>query len=467
MSPRSVCLLGCALIAAPGLFAADDQVVFRSDVALARVDAQVVDRDNRAITGLRLEDFVLYEQGRQIQIRNFEREEMPVDVLLLLDVSASMRPHVQRIADAAHEAMRVLGPNDRVGIMVFDRSTRLRLPFRSNRNEVEREFENLLRQESFGGGTDIQRGLLDAARYVGREGRKEARRAIVILTDDMTERNRDELGAEQALARADAVLSALIAPDAMANRRRGGYGQPGGGYPGGGRSGGGIGGLGGIILGQPRGGGYPGGGQRYPGGGYPGGGAGPARTQHAGSSEIARASGGDSMSVDDAGAFEDTLQRIRQRYALHFYLPAGAKAGEQRTLELSLSAAALRRYPGAEVRYRRTYLAPSDAGAGTDAPVVVTQSGAPAPASSGDRDDEAPRLRRRRAVDPVSAEDRGPTIAPRAADTAADDSSTSPDRGTWRKSTSGDAPQAAPAPAPTTGGWRRATPEEQQQKQQQ
>ena len=45
---------------------------------------------------------------------------MPIDILLLLDVSASMRPHVERMADAAHDALRVLADNDRVAIMVFD-----------------------------------------------------------------------------------------------------------------------------------------------------------------------------------------------------------------------------------------------------------------------------------------------------------------------------------------------------------
>src|SRR5258705_668568 len=174
MTSRVLPLL-CA-IAAGLLPAQDSDVVFRSDVSLVRVDAQVVDRDNRAITGLRISDFVLREEGRPQQILNFASENLPVDVLFLLDVSGSMRPHVQRIADAAHQALRALGQDDRVAIMVFDRQTRLRLPFRKNRMEVEREFERLLDQETFRGGTDITRSLYDAASYVRREARREARR---------------------------------------------------------------------------------------------------------------------------------------------------------------------------------------------------------------------------------------------------------------------------------------------------
>ena len=377
-------------LAAGLLPAAGDEVVFRSDVSLVRVDAQVVDRDNRAITGLQAGDFVLREEGRPQPIHNFGSENMPVDVLLLLDVSASMRPHIERIASAAHEAFRVLRPEDRVGIMVFDRSTRLRLPFRGSQQDVEREFQSLLRQEDFRGGTDITRGLLDAADYVAREARRDARHAIVIVTDDQTEFNRDEDAVSHALVRADAVLSALIAPDAMRNR----WGHPGGSQ--GPWGGGGIGGpLGGIILG----------------GGGRGRGSGSGRTaphtQSAGTSEIARRSGGDSVPVDDASSLENTLTRIRQRYALHFHLPADVKPGQERNIDVELADSVLRRYPGAEVRYRRVYVTPTRNLRAASEPATVTSA----------QGSQSPTLKRRPAVNgPVTEGPSIGTTAPEPAD---------------------------------------------------
>ena len=65
------------------------------------------------------------------------------------------------------------------------------------------------------------------------------------------------------------------------------------------------------------------------------------------------------MAVDQASAFEQTLARIRERYALYFYLPEGMQPGEERSVEVLLTDAARRRYPRAEVRYRRSYLAPN------------------------------------------------------------------------------------------------------------
>ena len=411
-----------AILPAVALMAQDEPtVVFRSDVSLVRVDVQALDRSNRAITGLQTEDFVLTEAGQPREIRNFATESMPVDVLLLLDVSGSMRPHLQRIAAAGEEALAVLGKDDRVGVMVFDRMTRLRLPFRTNKREVERELQALLDHETFAGGTDITRALYDAARHLQQQGRAEARRAIVIVTDDQTEFAADESGVLRALTRADVVLSALIAPNAI----RGGRG----GSPGGGR--------GGIQLPLPwPGGGWPGGGGWPTGGGSgrrgPMGGS--AGTNSAGTATIARDSGGDSFPVDDASALENTLERLRQRYALYFQLPPGVRAGEERNIDVKLASAALRRHQGAELRFRRTYVPPSGtepdqvSSGPTGQPTVVADATASAdpPVSTG-----GTRSQRRPAVNET-----GGSSGPRSAE-----------GGGWRRV---DEPASNPQ-----GGWRR------------
>lgn len=311
----------------------DPHVTFHSDVALGRVDAQVVDDKNHAISRLKTDDFVLRVDGKPLEIKNFQSEKMPVDVVLLLDVSRSMEPHIRRVATASRQALRALGDDDRIATMVFDRLARLPMAFRPTRH-AERELESVLDRETFLGGTDITRGLLDTAAYVEQNARRGVRRAIVIVTDDQTERSRNEAAVLGALTRADSVLSALIAPDALhtgtAYWRRPSLGDE--------RSQ--------DILADlvPRwSGAYP----RGP------------RTQSAGTSQIAYQSGGDSMAVDQASAFEQTLARIRVRYALYFYLPEGMPPGEEHSVEVMLTDAARRQYPGAQIHYRRSYLAPN------------------------------------------------------------------------------------------------------------
>jgi VWFA-related protein len=448
------CLPLFAVFGCLGTAWADDPVVFRSDVALVRVEAQVVDRSNRTIQGLGPRDFVLKESGKFQNIQSVDSENLPIDLVLLLDVSASMRPHIQRVSAASHDALRQMRDEDRIAIMVFDRASRVRMGFRSSR-EAERELERLLQDETFRGGTDITVGMYDAADLLRREGRPEARKAIIIVTDDETERNRDVDGVSRALSRADAVLSALIAPDAM----RGRYGNGGGRYPGGGSPGGGYpgggGGLGGIILGRPRG---------YPGGG--GGGMGP-HTQSAGTREIALRSGGDSMPVDDSYALQDTLMRIRQRYALHFYLPEGVRPGEERYINVELADATRSRYPGAEVRYRQSYFAPTGAGVprNSPAPVVVSRSDSGASAASSDPD--RPVMRRRTAVSQPDSPGSGPLIRDGG---AASPGSTPPpttaapaDQPAWRQADPSATPPASPPPSNSSdapGGWRKARPED-------
>ncbi len=468
----------------------NEDFVFRSDVSLVRVDAQVLDRNSsRAITGLTIRDFVLREQGRIREIRNFASEDMPMDVLLLLDVSGSMRTHVERIASAAHQAFQALGPDDRIALMVFDRQTRTRLGFRNNRSgDVTRALDKLLNDESFRGGTDVTHSIYSAIDYVRKNSRRDARRAIVVMTDDQTESQFgvDQEGLIRQLRHNDIVLSLLLAPDATMNHRYPGGGN-GGGYP---RTGGGW--PGGIGL--PGGIGFPGGRGRggYPGGG--GGGNGPVimggRTRSAGTDQVARESGGDDMSVDQSSALEDTLTRLRQRYALHFTLPEGVRAGQERTIQLDLASAARRRYPDAEIRYRHTYVA-QESNTSTPAevskdqqpvgPMVnepATGSGGGFPRSGGggsatrankdvsDSDDapSGPILRpiRRRVSDPGSGATAGPMLDRDTESTPSPPSTQpAPQTGGWPKTDDASAAKPAEAKPPVAdntkpkGGWPR------------
>jgi VWFA-related protein len=320
-----------AFISAALAVAQDDRepVVFRSDVSLVRVDVLVTGQDRRSVRGLTAQDFVLLDNRREQPIRNFAAEEMPLDVLFLIDVSVSMRPHVERIARASRSALQTLAPGDRGAVMVFDRRSRVRLGWTDSLEAVANGLDAVVREEGFNGGTDITRALLDAARYMQTTARRDARRAIVILTDDQTERDRDEQRVLRALEDADAVLSALIAPDALGTgraSRRPGWGD--------------------IVFGRR----YPG---RYPGAQRP-------HTQSAGTPEIARESGGDSLPVEHAAALLETLKSLRQRYSLFFSVPPDARTGQRRTISVTLARDAARRYPGAQLRYRTQYVVPSD-----------------------------------------------------------------------------------------------------------
>ena len=146
------------------------------------------------------------------------------------------------------------------------------------------------------------------------------------------------------------------------------------------------------------------------------------------------------MQVEEASALEDTLARLRQRYALHFYLPEGAQSVDLQSVQVDLSQQARIRYQNAEVRSRRVFISGSGSNtnerAGT---TVVTRtqptadvSTEPAP-SSTITDDTTPK-RRRMAVNDSS----GPQV-----NTVNTDSDSS----------SGSSQQVEPAATPKSGGW--------------
>jgi hypothetical protein len=127
-----------------------------------------------------------------------------------------------------------------------------------------------------------------------------------------------------------------------------------------------------------------------------------SRTHSAGTSEIARDSGGDSLPVDDASALETTLARLRQRYSLYFRVPNGAKPKEERTISVELADATRRRYPDAEVRYRRGYRTPTEIADNTGVTVIPAASTSEQPPPA---DVASPAQKRRRMVDGSGASD--------------------------------------------------------------
>jgi Mg-chelatase subunit ChlD len=49
------------------------------------------------------------------------RQQEPLDIVLLLDTSASTRPVIERVTEAPRSALAQLREGDRVAVMAFDR----------------------------------------------------------------------------------------------------------------------------------------------------------------------------------------------------------------------------------------------------------------------------------------------------------------------------------------------------------
>jgi VWFA-related protein len=122
---RAGVLLGLAAVL--GLGVALPAQTFRSGADAVMVDV-LVTRGGQPVTGLTTEDFTLFDNDVPQQIDAVLLEEVPITLLLVLDISGSVGGRgLDRLRAAALAAGAALRPDDRVGLLTFSDRVRLRV----------------------------------------------------------------------------------------------------------------------------------------------------------------------------------------------------------------------------------------------------------------------------------------------------------------------------------------------------
>ncbi len=301
------------LLLAGALAFAQDDLVFRSGVALVHIDAEVTNAEGNIVTGLAKDDFRVLDERKDQPILHFSAEEEPLDLILLFDISGSMRAVVEGVAAAAQEGLHELRQGDRVSVMVFNTRARVVSQFTEDLDAVNRTIQEDVMGINFGGGTFIQAAVDEAALRFLHEKKTQRRRAVLIITDNIGTRTRREETVVKDFWEADALLSGLIIRNPAFQAMH----------------------TVGIIMGPQN------------------------LVMQAGLKGIAQKTGGDAVSSGDpGGAFRDAMHRIRSRYGLYYGLPK-AKPGTTRSVHVELSPDAAKRYPKARVRARTGYIVPA------------------------------------------------------------------------------------------------------------
>lgn len=310
-SENAVRILALLVCLCPVL--AQETPVFRGGVSLVHVDAEVTAADGRVLTGFCKDDFRILDEGKPQTIVQFSQGEEALDLILLFDVSGSMKPKVAEVAAAARQGMQELRHGDRVAIMVFNTRPNVVLPFTEDLDAVQHSIQDDVLSLHFGGGTFIQTAAEDAARRLAREPRTARRRAVLIITDNYGQRTRREKSVVREFWEADALLTGLIVRSSAATTFQtiNTITHP-------------------YLL-----------------------------SFQVGVKGIAEKTGGDFIRADDAGAaFQESMHRIRSRYSLYYPLPE-AKPGTTRTIHVELTGDAAQRNPKARVRARTGYVVPA------------------------------------------------------------------------------------------------------------
>lgn len=133
----AVALISAALVAAQQQDPPQDAVPrFSSQVQLVEVYATVTDAKGGLVTGLRQEDFEIYENGQRQAISTFAAGEFPITVALAVDRSWSMAGTPLRLAkDASQSFLRLLRPEDRSLVVAIDNDADLIAPLAMSRAE--------------------------------------------------------------------------------------------------------------------------------------------------------------------------------------------------------------------------------------------------------------------------------------------------------------------------------------------
>ena len=122
-------VLGGGLAALPA-FPNKDERPYRVavDVNLVVLHATVTDREGHLVSGLRRDDFHVYEDGAAQQITLFQHEDIPVTVGLVVDHSGSMRPKLRDVMAAADTFARASNPDDQMFVVNFNEAVSFGLP---------------------------------------------------------------------------------------------------------------------------------------------------------------------------------------------------------------------------------------------------------------------------------------------------------------------------------------------------
>lgn len=148
------------------------------DVNLVELYAAVTDRSGRLVTGLGVDDFEVFEDGRRQEIAKFELvEDLPLTVGIAIDTSGSMVETLGEAQRAGRQFVaRVLRPGDRCFVLGFAERPQLLMPPTDDSEACSEGLEDLA---AYGNTALHDAGVTSLYYFRGFRGQ----RALVVLSD--------------------------------------------------------------------------------------------------------------------------------------------------------------------------------------------------------------------------------------------------------------------------------------------
>jgi VWFA-related protein len=149
-----------------------------SDLVL--VEATVKDKSGKVVDGLTANDFCVLDDGNPQSVSHFSRDELPLAVALVVDVSESIVPYFDQLHDSTQTVLSMLKREDQAALFTFSDNVKKRADLTTDRQAVADQFEGI----GLGGSTNLNDALYEAARYLG-ERAPSMRRVIILVSDNV------------------------------------------------------------------------------------------------------------------------------------------------------------------------------------------------------------------------------------------------------------------------------------------
>ena len=176
-------LFGAALVAAPAAQRLPQQPGrIRTGVELVSLNVTVSD-GARFVSGLKQDDFEVFEDGTEQAISFFSNIQQPSALAILLDTSNSMEEKLATAQEAAVGFAKRMRSDDTIEVIDFNSQVRIVQPFTSDEAALERA----IRGTTVNGSTSLYNAIYISLKELKKERARTAeeirRQAIVVLSD--------------------------------------------------------------------------------------------------------------------------------------------------------------------------------------------------------------------------------------------------------------------------------------------
>ena len=172
-----------------GLFAAvagqEGSPVFRTTSELVLLDVQVINKKTATSTAaVRREDLQVFEDNQPQKIAFFSRDELPLSIVMMFDMTATSQVVLKGLASGARSALAHLKPSDEVAVMVYAAHGRIIDGFTTDRERTVAAIERAA-GENQPGGAFFNEAVWEAAELLRNSAIPSGRRVVIWLTDNL------------------------------------------------------------------------------------------------------------------------------------------------------------------------------------------------------------------------------------------------------------------------------------------